>query len=156
MRIQLRWLAVVALGVGGCHVGDGASRGDLPPHRESAAVRYEVSHVQEAVAFYEQLGFDVLRCEHSLAVLHRGDLTLMLEAPRTPGNKPAVDAVPEDSNAWNRIVLYVDNLRAQRERLKRSGCAIRPSAPESKSIVVSDPDGNPIEIRQLGSPVAWQ
>ncbi len=156
MSIKLRWVAAVALGVAACHAHVGAGIGDPPPSNQSAAIRYEVSQILPAVTFYKQLGFDVWKCETDKAVLHRGDLTLLLEAPRTPGNKPAVEATPEDSNAWNRIVLYVDDLHAQLDRVQRCGGTVRANVPERNGVVISDPDGNPVEIRQLGRRVAWQ
>ena len=155
--MQLRLIVPVALAfASGCHAQVGAGIGDQPPSHSSAAVRYEVSQIEPAVAFYKQLGFVVWKRDRASAVMHRGDLTLLLDSPRSPGARPATEAVPEESNVWNRIVLFTDDLVADRNRLENAGIHVGMTAYAGDRIIVRDPDGNPVELRQTGPRVAYQ
>src|SRR4029077_14779759 len=116
--MTLRFIVPLAVAFGcRAHVGAGASVGDPPPSSNSAAVRYEVSQIDPAVSFYKHLGFEVWKRGPTSAVMNRGNLTLLLDAPRTPGARRASDAEREDSNVWNRIVIFTDDLNVQKYKL---------------------------------------
>jgi glyoxylase I family protein len=61
------------------------------------------------------------------------------------------DGRKQEPGGWNRIVLYVDDLRADIDRLKLAGVRFRNEVevgPGGKQILIEDPDGNPIELHE--------
>jgi catechol 2,3-dioxygenase-like lactoylglutathione lyase family enzyme len=118
-----------------------------------ASVRYIVDDVGAAVAFYtEQLGFEVeMNPAPGFAVLSRGDLRLLLNAPDGPGGaaQPMPDGRRPEPGGWNRIQVQVDDLEAEVERLRDTGARFRNevvSGRGGKQILLDDPAGNPIEL----------
>ena len=77
-------------------------------------VRYIVDDVDAAIAFYgERLGFDVaMHPAPGFAILSRGDLRLMVNAPGGGGGagQPMPDGRVPEPGGWNRIQLEVDDL----------------------------------------------
>ena len=118
-----------------------------------AVVRYQVSNVERSIAFYtSQLGF---RIEHkagsAFAAVSRGQLSLLLSGPEASGSRPLPDGRRQAPGGWNRIVLYVEDLAAQVETLKRADVVFRNQlevGPGGKQIQLEDPDGNPIELHE--------
>jgi glyoxylase I family protein len=114
-------------------------------------VRYHVSDVSRAVAFYTQhLGFQ-LEHQHlpAFANVSLGELRLLLSGPGASGSRPLPDGEQQRPGGWNRVVLRVANLAASIERLKGSGLHFRnevEAGPGGKQIQLQDPDGNPIEL----------
>jgi glyoxylase I family protein len=114
-------------------------------------VRYLVTDVSRAVAFYTtHLGFTL---EHqqlpAFAAVSLGDFKLLLSGPGASGSRPMPDGRRQQPGGWNRVVLHVDDLPAQIEKLKTAGLHFRNSmetGPGGKQIQVEDPDGNPIEL----------
>jgi glyoxylase I family protein len=52
---------------------------------------------------------------------------------------------------WNRILIYVSDLDAQVQKLKKVGAHFRNTievGPGGKQIQIDDPDGNPIELHE--------
>jgi len=117
-----------------------------------ATVRYLVSDVERALAFYTgNLDF---RLEQSMAPafarVARGDLTLWLAGPKSSAARAMPDGrTPAPGGGWNRLVLEVDELAARVAEMKRAGLRFRNDivvGPGGKQILLEDPDGNLIEL----------
>ena len=114
-------------------------------------VRYQISDVSRAVAFYtQQLGFTL---EHqqlpAFAMVSLGELKLLLSGPQASGSRPMPDGRRQESGGWTRIVLRVEELAAHIRRLKDAGVRLRnamETGPGGKQIQIEDPDGNPVEL----------
>jgi len=129
------------------------ARSDTSPHfvNDFHGVRYQVSDVRRAVAFYtEHLGF---KLEHqqlpAFASVSLGHLDLLLSGPGASGSRPMRGGQHQQPGGWNRIVLRVEDLPKQIERLKNAGLHFRnemESGPHGRQVQLEDPDGNPIEL----------
>jgi glyoxylase I family protein len=114
-------------------------------------VRYQVSDVARAVAFYTgPLGFQL---EHqrlpAFANVRLGELPLLLSGPGASGSRPLPGGERQQPGGSNRIVLRVADLPAIIERLKAAGLAFRnemEAGPGGRQIQLLDPDGNAIEL----------
>ena len=130
------------------------TRSDKPaPTEDFAHVRYQVTDVERAIRFYtEQLGFTVeTHVGSAFASVLLGKLRLILGGPGSSGARPLPDGRQQQPGGWNRILIYVDDLVAQIERLKKNG--VSPlnqieSGPGGSQILIADPDGNPIELHE--------
>ena len=114
-------------------------------------VRYQVTDVERAVAFYTtQLGFKLKHQQlPAFAAVTLGDFTLLISGPGASGSRPMPDGRRQEPGGWNRIVLRVADLPARIEMLKKSGLRLRNTmevGPGGKQIQLEDPDGNPIEL----------
>ena len=119
----------------------------------TVSVRYIVDSVDAAIAFYTQhLGFSVdAHPAPGFAILSRGDLRLLLNAPSGPGGaaQPMPDGRKPEPGGWNRIQLQVDDLEGLVETLRNAGAHLRNdivSGFGGKQILLDDPAGNPIEL----------
>jgi catechol 2,3-dioxygenase-like lactoylglutathione lyase family enzyme len=119
----------------------------------TVSVRYIVDDVDAAISFYTQhLGFDLdLHPAPTFAILSRGDLRLLLNAPTGPGGaaQPMPDGRKPEPGGWNRIQLQVDDLATQVETLRRAGLRFRNDIVTGiggRQILLDDPAGNPIEL----------
>lgn len=114
-------------------------------------VRYQVTDVARAVAFYtEHLGFE-LKYQHlpAFATLSVEGCDLLLSGPDASGSRPMPDGRRQEPGGWNRIVLRVTDLPARIESLKRAGIRLRNETevgPAGRQIQLEDPDGNPVEL----------
>jgi glyoxylase I family protein len=114
-------------------------------------VRYQVSDVSRAVAFYTgHLGFK-LEQQHlpAFATISLGNVDLFLSGPNASGSRPMPNGERQQPGGWNRVVLHVADLPACIEQLKKAGLHFRNEmevGPAGKQIQVEDPDGNPIEL----------
>jgi catechol 2,3-dioxygenase-like lactoylglutathione lyase family enzyme len=124
----------------------------------TVSVRYIVDDVDAAVAFYtERLGFEiVMRPAPPFAMLARGDLRLLLNAPVGPGG--AAQAMPDgrvpEPGGWNRFQLEVADLEAEVEALRAAGATFRNEIVVGiggKQILVDDPAGNCVELFEPGA-----
>ncbi len=117
-----------------------------------ATIRYFVSDVEEAVAFYtQQLGFSLDQQFGPIAMVSRADLQLWLSGPRTSAARPMPDGRIPEPGGWNRLVIQVDDLTSLVETLRGEGTHFRNeiiSGPGGKQILAEDPAGNPIELFQ--------
>ncbi len=117
-----------------------------------AAIRYFVSDVDEAVAFYtQQLGFSLDQNFGPIAMVSRADLQLWLAGPKTSAARPMPDGRIPGPGGWNRLVIQVDDLASLVEKLRGEGTHFRNdiiSGPGGKQILAEDPAGNPIELFQ--------
>jgi catechol 2,3-dioxygenase-like lactoylglutathione lyase family enzyme len=120
----------------------------------TVSVRYFVNDVDAAIAFYsERLGFDVdLHPAPGFAILSRGDLRLLLNAPGAGGaGQPMPDGRKPEPGGWNRVQLEVDDLAGAVETLRTAGVRFRNeivAGTGGEQILLEDPSGNPIELFQ--------
>jgi len=125
----------------------------MPSIAHRSAVRYQIADLDRAIRFYtEQLGFTLdQRAGGAFATVSRGDLHLLLSGPGSSGSRPMPDGRAQAPGGWNRIVLDVDDLAAQIDRLRAAGVRFRNDVergPGGSQIQIEDPDGNPIELHQ--------
>jgi glyoxylase I family protein len=121
--------------------------------RDFAHVRYQVTDLERSVAFYTQrLGFTLeTRVGGAFAAVLLGRLRLILGGPGSSGSRPMPDGRQQVPGGWNRILIYVDDLDVDIERLKGQGVPFRnavEAGPGGKQIQIEDPDGNPIELHE--------
>ena len=95
----------------------------------SVSVRYIVSEVDPALAFYrDALGFEVvMQPAPTFAILARGELRLLLSAPvgRGGGAQPSLDGHAPEPGGWNRFQLEVADLAGETARLREMGVRFR-------------------------------
>ena len=114
-------------------------------------VRYLVADVQRSMDFYtKRLGFTE---EHQhlpqFATVALGDLKIHLSGPGASGSRPLPGGAPQHSGGSNRVVLRVQDLPSEIEKLRGAGVAFRndmETGPAGSQIQVLDPDGNPVEL----------
>ena len=122
------------------------------PAGATASVRYIVTDVPAAVAFYtERLGFRLdLSPAPGFASLSRGALRLLLNQPGAGGAGQAMpDGHVPTPGGWNRIQLEVADLPATVERLRGAGCRFRNdlvTGRGGRQILLEDPSGNLVEL----------
>jgi len=114
-------------------------------------VRYQVSDVDRAAAFYtERLGFKLeMQKLPAFANVSLGALQILLSGPGASGSRALPDGRRQEPGGWNRVVLRVENLPGLIESLKPLGLRFRNEmevGPGGKQIQLEDPDGNPIEL----------
>ena len=116
---------------------------------ERASVRYVVDDVEAAVDFYTtHFGFTVNSSVlPAFADVGAGPLRLLLSGAPSSGAK----STPADMNApgRNRILVVVDDLEAEMERLDAAGVPFRSdvvSGPGGRQVLVADPAGNLVEV----------
>jgi catechol 2,3-dioxygenase-like lactoylglutathione lyase family enzyme len=118
-----------------------------------AQVRYLVTDVGEAVAFYTgRLGFTLRQAfGPAMAIVSRGDLTLWLAGPSASAARPMPDGRRPEPGGWNRFVLQVDDLAGLVDELRRQGVRFRNdivTGPGGQQILCEDPAGNVVELFQ--------
>ena len=119
-----------------------------------AGIRYIVNDVEESVSFYtSNLGFEVKqKFGPAIAILVRGDLTLLVSGPKASASKPMSDgSVPAPGGGWNRILLDFDDLESVVSKLKSDGVKFRNEILDGvggKQVICEDPSGNVIELTQ--------
>ena len=118
-----------------------------------ATVRYFVTDVDQAVAFYgKQLDFIVQQqFGPNMAILRRDDLTLWLAGPNASASRAMPDGRKPEPGGWNSFVLEVEDLAATVARLKAAGVRFRNeivSGPGGQQILAEDPFGNVVELFQ--------
>jgi catechol 2,3-dioxygenase-like lactoylglutathione lyase family enzyme len=126
---------------------------DEPAARQAATVRYFVTDLAAAVAFYRDLlGFEEeLRPSPAFAMLYRGDLRLLLSVPGggQGGGAAMPDGTLPEPGGWNRIALQVEDLPAAVDELRGKGAQFRNDIVTGvgvRQILIEDPSGNPIEL----------
>ncbi|MDQ3896772.1 MAG: VOC family protein [Actinomycetota bacterium] len=118
------------------------------------SVRYIVHDVDEAIGFYERLGFEVvMHPAPAFAMLRRGDLRLLLNVPGGGGGggQPLPDGSRPEPGGWNRFQIEVDDLDATVERLRGEGVRFRSgilTGTGGRQVLAEDPSGNPVELFQ--------
>jgi len=148
---------VLALGgqVGVAGAQTAAERFDKPASLGVARIRYMVTDIPGAVAFYtDKLGFKVAAQSGSFfALVTRGDVQLLLSPVKGPGgaSQPMPNGERPAPGGWNRIVLYVSDLKGEVDRLRKAGVHFRNDIVVGlggNEILLEDPSGNPIELFQ--------
>lgn len=119
------------------------------------SVRYIVDDVDRAVAFYgDHLGFDVaMHPAPGFAMLRRGDVRLLLNAPGAGGAGRTRDGVTPKPGGWNRFQLTETDLDATVERLRDAGAPFRSGIVDGqggRQALVEDPSGNVVELFEPG------
>lgn len=113
------------------------------------SVRYIVTDVDEAVAFYrDNLDFKVDKHNPGkFAALLRDELTLYLSAPGAgSGGQAGGDPKP---GGWNRFMVVTNELDILIERLHRAGARFRGDISDGgagRAMLLEDPSGNLIEL----------
>jgi len=115
-----------------------------------------VNEIEPAVEFYtKNLGFDVkMQNPPYFAMLTRDNVDFVLSTPFGPGGaaKPMNDGQkPEAGLGWNRMIINVDDLEAEIERLQAAGVKFRneiATGPGGSEVILDDPSGNPVELFQ--------
>ena len=118
--------------------------------------RYMVKDVEQAVEFYTKyLGFEIKMENYPyFAMLSRDGVGLVLSPPFGPGGaaKPMSDgSMPEAGTGWNRMIIDVEDLPAEIERLRAANIHFRndiATGPGGSEVLLDDPSGNPIELFQ--------
>ena len=118
-----------------------------------ASVRYIVNDVAISVAFYTQhLGFTIEQdARPAFASVTRGPLRLLLSGAASSGARPMPDGRRPVPGGWNRILLLVEDLKGEVERLKGAGLPFRNeiiSGVGGSQILLEDPSENVIELFQ--------
>lgn len=118
---------------------------------EPVSVRYIVEDVGDAVDFYTtHLGFAVdLHPAPGFAMLTRGGLRLLLNAPGAGGGGAAGSSGQPAPGGWNRFQVEVDDLDDLVTGLEAAGVVLRTEVIEGqggRQAVVEDPSGNPVEL----------
>lgn len=114
-------------------------------------VRYQVTDVQRAIAFYTQtLGF-TLDAQNlpAFGQVSIPGLKLILSGPGASGSRAVPDGRQQEPGGWNRVLLHVRDLAARIAQLKEAGLRFRNDVevgPGGKQVQIEDPDGNPIEL----------
>lgn len=115
-------------------------------------VRYIVDDVKEAVSFYtKHLGFNVeMNPAPGFAMLSRGDLRLLLNAPGAGGaGQTMPDGTKPEPGGWNRIQIHVEDLDTIVSNLRNAKAQFRNDIVKGnggKQILINDPAGNCIEL----------
>src|SRR5262252_3767730 len=90
-------------------------------------VRYQVTDVERAIAFYTQtLGFN-LDMQHlpAFGQVSIGGLKLILSGPGASGSRPLPDGRHQEPGGWNRVLLQVEGLATRIAHLKDAGLRFR-------------------------------
>ena len=115
-----------------------------------AVVRYLVKDVDEALRFYEALGFVLAdRRGPPFAMITRDDLTIWVSGPGASAARTLPDGSKPTPGGWNRFVIDVEDLDPVLARLRSLGAHSRSdpiSGPGGRQVVIDDPSGNPIEL----------
>jgi catechol 2,3-dioxygenase-like lactoylglutathione lyase family enzyme len=117
-----------------------------------ASFRYIVDDVDDAIAFYERLGFDTtMHPAKEFAMLQRDDVRLLLNAPTGAGGaaQPASDGRRPEPGGWNRFQLEVADLDATVDELSGAGVHFRSEIVTGiggRQILADDPSGNAVEL----------
>lgn len=123
-----------------------------PTTTDDAVVRYLIADLDRGIEFYtSHFGFRLEQKAGPIAVVSRGALHLILSGPESSGARPLADGQSQQPGGWNRIVLYVDDLEAEVDRLRGAGVTLSNDiqvGPGGKQIQITDPDGNSIELHE--------
>jgi catechol 2,3-dioxygenase-like lactoylglutathione lyase family enzyme len=118
----------------------------------TVSVRYIVDNVDTAISFYtKHLDFRVeMNPAPGFAMLSRGDLRLLLNAPGAGGAGQVMpDGSQPEPGGWNRIQLQVADLESLVNTLRKAEAHFRNdivTGNAGKQILLDDPAGNCIEL----------
>ena len=116
-------------------------------------IRYMVNELEPAIEFYtKNLGFQLkMKNAPYFALITRDNLDMILSTPFGPGGaaKPMKDGRKPEPGGWNRIVINVNDLKAEVDKLQKAGICFRneiATGPGGSEILLDDPSGNPVEL----------
>lgn len=115
-------------------------------------VRYIATDVDTTARFYaDHLGFRIDRQPGpGFALLSRGDLRLLLNAPGAGGaGQAATDGRVPEPGGWSRFQLEIDDLDGTVAALEAAGCTLRTGVVQGnggRQALVEDPSGNVVEL----------
>ena len=114
-------------------------------------IRYQVTDVNRAVAFYtEHLGFTLEHAQPpAFASVSLQDVKVLLSGPGASGSRLMPNGEKQEPGGWNRIVLKVADLPQCIAVLQKADVRFRnemQAGPGGRQIQIEDPDGNPIEL----------
>lgn len=114
-------------------------------------VRYIVTDVEAAIAFYtELLGFQLdFHPAPGFARLSQDGFQLLLNQPGAGGAGQSTNEGAPAPGGWNRIQIEVEDLNQIVETLQQAGCHFRSAiiaGNGGRQILVNDPSGNPVEL----------
>jgi predicted enzyme related to lactoylglutathione lyase len=117
----------------------------------TVSVRYIVTAMEEAIAFYRDvLGFEVdFHPAPGFARLKKGDLALLLNAPGSGGAGATTEGGRPEPGGWSRFQLVSGDLDADAERFRAAGVRTRTGIVEGmggRQMLIEDPSGNPVEL----------
>jgi len=120
---------------------------------ELVSVRYLVDDVDRSIAFYTgHFGFTLrMQAGAAFADVTRGRLRLLLSGPASSGRRAMADGEVPVPGGWNRVLLVVDDVAAEVERLQAAGVPLRNeivTGPGGSQVLAIDPDGNLVELFQ--------
>ena len=119
-----------------------------------AVVRYLVHNVDEAVAFYVTLGFELAdRPGPPIAIMRKGDLELWVSGPGASASRTLSNGSKPEPGGWNRFVVQVPDLDVAMSDVKAKGGHFRADpikGPGGRQVLCEDPSGNPIELFEPG------
>jgi catechol 2,3-dioxygenase-like lactoylglutathione lyase family enzyme len=112
-----------------------------------------VGDVEACVAFYTtHLGFALVSsAAPAFAEIARGDLRLLLSGAKSSAGRAMPDGRRPAPGGWNRILLLVDDLASEVDRLRGAGVPFRNdvvTGPGGSQILLEDPSGNAVELFQ--------
>ena len=85
----------------------------------------------------------------AFAIVERDGLSLWLSDPQSSAAQPMPDGRVPEPGGWNRLVIEVEDVAAEVDRLRSAGVQFRNeplSGPGGTQIVLDDPSGNPVEL----------
>jgi len=113
-------------------------------------VRYLVDDVDDALPFYEALGFELVeRLGPPFAIVAADGLEIWLSGKGTSARRRLASGELPEAGGWNRIVVTVDDLDAALARVESRGVEVRSppiEGPGGRQALVADPSGNPVEL----------
>jgi catechol 2,3-dioxygenase-like lactoylglutathione lyase family enzyme len=117
----------------------------------TVSVRYIAEDVGAAADFYTGLlGFEtVMAPGPGFAILARGDLRLLLNAPGAGGAGQATVDANLSAGGWNRFQLAVDDLDDEVARLRTADVEFASEIIEGRggrTCLIQDPAGNIVEL----------
>jgi predicted enzyme related to lactoylglutathione lyase len=114
-----------------------------------------VHELEPAIEFYTKyFGFEVkMKSAPHFVLITKDNLDMILSTPFGPGGaaKPMKDGRKAEPGGWNRIVINVNNLEAEIDKLQKAGLHFRneiATGPGGSEILLDDPSGNPVELFQ--------
>lgn len=124
---------------------------------QTISVRYIVTDVAAAIAFYtELLGFQLdFHPAPGFARLSWHGFQLLLNQPGAGGAGQATNEGTPAPGGWNRIQIEVTDLDQVVATLQQAGCHFRSEiivGNGGKQILVNDPSGNPVELFEPARP----
>lgn len=140
---------MLGIGTEALHLRDTVIAAKQEEKVKMASIRYIVTEVDEALAFYrDNLHFKVDKhAPGKFAALIRDDLTLYLSAPGAgSGGQAGGDPKP---GGWNRFMVVTTELDALINRLRGANATFRGSISDGgagRAILLEDPSGNFIEL----------